>query len=174
MQTIGTKNMILAVDVDYRENSAVAAAVCFERWQDTSTTAEFTERIPSIAEYVPGQFYKRELPCIQAILAKQPYDLSAIIVDGYVYLGAEKKAGLGMYLWESLKRGIPVIGVAKNRYRGTLTESELLRGSSQKPLYITTAGVELATAKRQVASMAGAHRIPILLKQVDALCRQRK
>lgn len=164
--------MIIAVDVDYRDCCAVAAAICFEEWAATTPTDELTVIIPTVEEYVPGQFYQRELPCIQAVLSKQNFDLGTIIVDGYVHLGVDQKPGLGLHLWNAIDQSVPIIGVAKNYFRGTPTECELLRSTSRKPLFITSIGVELATAKSQIASMVGANRIPTLLKHVDMLCRQ--
>ena len=166
-----SQEMIIAIDVDYRETHAVAAALCFEHWNDPSPIAELTETILTVEDYVPGQFYKRELPCIQALLAKQPYDLTTIIVDGYVYLGAEQKPGLGKYLWDTLDSSVPVIGVAKKPFHNTLAYTQVFRGQSKKPLFVTAVGVEQSIAKQQILSMHGPYRIPTLLKRVDALCR---
>lgn len=45
-----------------------------------------------IAPYQPGEFYRRELPCLLAVLACGPV-AEVIVVDGYVWLGPER-AGL--------------------------------------------------------------------------------
>ena len=63
--------MILAIDVDYRDNNtAKAAGIVFENWTDEFPKATITTIISPIADYEPGQFYKRELPCILALLDK--------------------------------------------------------------------------------------------------------
>ena len=62
--------MIAFLDVDYREVGAVAAAVLAYDWTDSVPTAEITAFIPDVEEYVPGEFYRRELPCLQAALAQ--------------------------------------------------------------------------------------------------------
>ncbi|MEM7133139.1 MAG: endonuclease V [Chloroflexota bacterium] len=162
----------MAIDVDYRETQTIAAAIFFEEWTDSKAVDELTVKIGAVADYVPGQFYQRELPCIQALLAKQRHHPSTIIVDGYVYLGETQKSGLGKHLWDALDGKITVIGVAKKRFHGSPIETELMRGKSKKPLYITAEGIQLVQAKAQIESMHGANRIPTLLKQVDSLCRE--
>jgi deoxyribonuclease V len=64
-----------------------------------------------------------------------------------------------------------VICIAKTAFVGIAAESELLRGNSARPLYITSAGIELAWAKERIRSMHGPYRIPTLLNDVDRLCR---
>jgi deoxyribonuclease V len=48
----------------------------------------------------------------------------------------------------------------------------LLRGDSIKPLFITCIGLELTEAKEYIAVMHGPHRVPVLLKTVDRICRE--
>ena len=98
-------------------------------------------------------------------------ELEAIIVDGYVSLGQQAKPGLGMHLYNALTQAVPVIGVAKNKFAGTPESCEVLRGRSQKPLFVTAVGMPLETAKLSVESMHGDNRIPTVLKRVDQLCR---
>lgn len=163
--------MILAVDVHYLDTGAVVAGVLFDHWARCEGNHEVTARIRSVEPYQPGQFYKRELPCILAILEKLPLQPTTIVVDGYVYLGSEKRPGLGYHLFEALDAAVAVIGVAKNRFEGTLDEAELIRGNSQRPLYVTAVGIDQTQAKQRIATMCGRHRIPTLLKRVDQLCR---
>ena len=49
----------------------------------------------------------------------------------------------------------------------------VLRGGSERPLWVTAAGMDPREACARVREMHGAHRIPTLLKRVDALCRGR-
>ena len=76
---------------------------------------------------------------------------------------------------------VPVIGVAKNRFRSYVSGSaddpafesiELLRGDSNRPLFVTAIGMAPRDAAALVRSMHGANRLPTLLKRVDRLCRQ--
>ncbi|MEM7801557.1 MAG: endonuclease V [Chloroflexota bacterium] len=163
--------MILATDVHYKDGRAAAAALLFKNWDDPSPASTMIKEIASVAPYVPGQFYKRELPCIQALLLDVTERLETIIIDGYVTLGEMRKPGLGQVLYSALDQTVPVIGVAKKRFKGTPLECALLRGASQTPLFVTAAGLSLANAKINISAMHGPYRIPTLLKQVDQLCR---
>lgn len=163
--------MIIAIDVHYTENSALIAGLIFQTWTSLQPERVYTQHFNEIAEYESGSFYKRELPCILSLLQQVQEPLEIIIIDGFVTLGTEQKAGLGMYLWQSLNPQIPVIGVAKNAFRGTPQHCEILRGESLKPLYITSAGIDLELAKQGILMMSGKHRIPTLLKLVDQYSR---
>lgn len=168
--------MLVCVDVDYRERSAgtnaVAAAVVFGDWSTPEATGEYLRHIETVAPYVPGKFYTRELPCVLAVLSQVREPLDTVIIDGHVYLDSEHKPGLGAYVYDALEQRIPVIGVAKNRFRDETHAIELLRGDSQRPLFVTAAGMEPERAAAEIARMHGAHRMPTLLKRVDRLCRE--
>ncbi len=182
----GGPTLIICIDVDYREApgasgidracSGVAAGVVFSRWTDAEPTAEHTLLIPAVAPYESGAFYRRELPCIEALLAVVPERVDTVVVDGHVWLGDAHSPGLGAYLYESLGRAVPVVGVAKNRFgvdpgiRGAALE--VVRGQSRRPLFVTAAGMDAQQAAEAVASMHGPHRLPTLLKRADQLCRR--
>lgn len=164
------------MDVQYQETQATAAGLLFPLWRKNNIAHTLTKTIYSISPYEPGSFYKRELPCILSLLAdlavQQPiHQLDAIVVDGFVTLGADQKPGLGMYLYNSLEQSLPIIGVAKRKFVGTPIACEVYRGKSQNPLFVTAVGMDLAQAKAHITSMHGEHRIPTLLKRVDQLCR---
>lgn len=161
--------MIAAFDVHYYNNGlARAAAILFNRYSAAEVEATHTAMLSNVADYLPGSFYLRELPCILHLLEQVERLPTEMIVDGYVMLG--DRPGLGRHLFDAFNGGIPVIGVAKNHFAGTECR-EVLRGKSRKPLYITAAGVEENEAAARVQSMHGAHRIPTLLKKVDLLAR---
>ena len=164
--------MMLAVDVDYRNNKAIVAGVAFNQWADDKPAQEWVIQVPSPAAYLPGQFYRRELPCILALLKQIDAVPEVMIIDGYVYLGYEKKPGLGQYLFEALHGDTVVIGVAKKRFKNTPEGVALYRGQSKRPLYVTAVGIDEDEARQLIASMVGHHRIPVLLKRADQLCRQ--
>ena len=163
--------MIFAIDVDYRKNGAKIAGVLFEIWESEDVVEKYTLFTDHVAEYVPGHFYKRELPCIMSLLEHIPSSITCIVIDGYVHLGSKKIPGLGKHLWDEFNGAIPVIGVAKSFFKDTPKNTELLRGRSTKPLYITAEGIDLEVAKKNIFKMKGKHRIPTLLKYVDTLCR---
>lgn len=141
-------------------------------YNDTSRPSKtYTVEINGIAEYVPGSFYKRELPCLMSLLDNIDVPLGTVIVDGHVWLTAERP-GLGHYLYEELGRSIPIVGIAKRHFvEGIATE--VLRGQSRNPLYVTEDGFGLQEACAGLRNMHGPHRIPTLLKQVDGLSRGR-
>lgn len=164
--------MLLAMDVDYREDgSAAAAGLLFETWTAERGARLVTRRIGAVAPYRPGHFFERELPCLLALLDELAAPPDTIVVDGYVWLGPERRPGLGAHLHAALRAGIPVIGVAKTRFAGTPADAELRRGASQRPLYVTAAGLDGETAKARIAAMHGRHRVPTLLAAVDRACR---
>jgi deoxyribonuclease V len=164
--------VILAVDVDYRVDTAIVAGIIFSNWRDESPDRVVHSKMASVEDYEPGQFYKREMPCIIQLLTDYKLTPDFIVIDGFVALGQESKPGLGMHLHDALDRKIPVIGVAKSSFKNSRFETEVLRGSSQKPLYVTAVGVACETAKNYIRSMHGKHRIPTLLKLVDRECRK--
>jgi deoxyribonuclease V len=120
-------------------------------------------------EYEPGAFYLRELPYLLAMLATLDERPELVVIDGYVWLGAERP-GLGAHLYEALERRVTVVGVAKRPYLGALAVP-VLRGASKQLLYVGAAGVALEEAAEKVRTMHGIHRIPTLLKRVDRLSR---
>ena len=60
--------MIAFLDVDYRDSGAIAAGVLAHDWADPTPAAEVVALIPEVADYVPGEFYRRELPCLLTVL----------------------------------------------------------------------------------------------------------
>jgi deoxyribonuclease V len=164
---------ILAVDVDYRRDKAVAAGIVFQDWNAASAWQELTVRCQAVEAYVPGEFYRRELPCILKLLEQVEFPVDIIVIDGFVYLGEEHRPGLGGHLYESLDRQIAVVGVAKSAFKDTPASAALWRGGSQRPLYVTAIGIEENVARQGIQQMAGKDRLPTLLKRVDRLCRER-
>lgn len=167
--------MILATDSYYRaDNSAKTVCLAFEDWTDSAPAKVYTRITTQPAAYIPGEFYKRELPCIKAIL--EAIDLSlvtAIVVDGFVVLDNQGTPGLGGHLYAYLDQKIPVVGLAKSNYAlNTHNKRAIYRGGSRKPLYITALGVDLNAASAWIEQMSGGYRIPGLLKYLDRLTKQ--
>jgi deoxyribonuclease V len=162
--------MIACLDVDYRDAVACAAGVTFRDWLDAETVDERVVYVRAVEPYAPGQFFRRELPCLLAVLWGWP-PVGIVVVDGYVWLDGMTKAGLGAHLYQALAERVPVIGVAKTRFRGALGAREVIRGESRRPLFITAAGMETERAAEHIRSMHGCSRIPTLLARVDFLCR---
>ena len=165
------KPTIIATDVQYdnEAGTAVAAAVAFSPWPAAVPSHEWTVEIDHIEEYEPGQFYRRELPCLRALLDAAPVTGAVIIVDGHVWLSTGRP-GLGRHLYGALGERTPVVGVAKRPFHlGCAVK--LYRGRSKNPLHITAAGLHEVSCLGWVKAMHGPHRIPTMLKRVDQLCR---
>ena len=165
--------MMICVDVDYRDDHAIAAGVLFREWTDETPAREVVERIDGVAPYVPGEFFRRELPCLLALLARVGEPISLVVIDGYVWLADETHPGLGGYLYDALGRTTPVVGVAKTCFRSATLAVAVQRGEeATRPLFVTAAGIGVEEAARHVAAMHGNYRLPTLLKRVDSACRE--
>ncbi|WP_431479518.1 endonuclease V [Massilia eburnea] len=163
--------MLLAVDVQYRDDCGFAAGVLFQDWHSDRAVRTVSARVDGIGEYVPGEFYKRELPCILKLLSLVDEDIDCVIIDGFVYLDGDARPCLGKHLFDAVQGRYPIVGVAKTSFAGISDQYEVLRGDSKRPLYVATAGYDLDDAKCSIAAMHGKHRIPSLLKIVDQRCR---
>jgi deoxyribonuclease V len=91
------------------------------------------------------------------------------VVDGYTNLDPDGRLGLGAYVHAEF--GIPVIGVAKSRFRTVTHAVPVQRGSSVRPLFVTAAGMLAADAVDLVRRMAGRHRLPDAPRRADTLAR---
>jgi len=160
--------LIACVDVDYRPTGAVAAGLWFRGWTAASAERQAVASFAAVANYEPGEFYRRELPCLLGVLGRGPRP-EVVVVDGYVWLGSGRP-GLGAHLHAQI--GGVVVGVAKTRFTTATDALPVFRGGSQSPLYVSAVGASVEAATAWVVSMHGPHRIPTLLRQVDALARQ--
>jgi deoxyribonuclease V len=142
--------------------------VLFDDWRAHEGRAVLTAELSPIAPYEPGAFYKRELPLLLAVLNKVRDPLEAIIIGGYVWLGANTP-GLGTHLHSEI--GAPIIGVAKSKFRGDGRSISILRGRSAGPLYVTAVGMEAHAAADHIRAMHGAFQIPLLLGLADRYAR---
>ncbi|MCP2263161.1 endonuclease V [Promicromonospora thailandica] len=159
-----------AVDVQYLDDGGARAALVVSALPTfAALTEERTVLVEHVAEYRPGRFYERELPAlVQVLSGTDPLDL--LIVDGYVDLDPEGRPGLGAHVAAAGLAPV-VLGVAKTRFRAATHATEVLRGRSARPLYVTATGMAPADAAELVRSMAGAGRLPDALRRVDRLAR---
>jgi deoxyribonuclease V len=166
--TATTDNILIAcVDVDYRNSGALAAGLWFRGWQAAMAEFEAIASFPEVAEYEPGAFYRRELPCLLNLLTRGPR-ADLVLVDGYVWLG-DGVPGLGAHLHSAI--GGVVVGIAKTRFATATDAIPICRGSSRSPLFVSAVGMPTKDAAEKVATMHGPYRLPTLVKQVDALAR---
>jgi len=171
----------LIFDVFYNEETKVAkaAALEFNEFTDVVESNSYIDKSIITSEYIPGEFYKREMPAIMSLInnvitpekLKAEYD--TIVIDG-LYMLSRDHMGLGARLRQHLLDigiDIEVIGIAKTHFHGCEEISTLVyRGlDSRKPLYVN--GSAQRDYEKLVKSMYGDFRIPRLVKQVDKLCR---
>ncbi len=165
----------LIIDVHYEDNAqsstGVVAGIRFSGIEKNTILSEHTTIVNDIQPYESGQFYKREMPCILALLKqiKQPYDV--IVIDGYVYLDGKQQKGLGGYLYDTLEIKKPIVGIAKNKFHAITDEYAVKRGKSKHPLYVTCVDADIKTAIKLVHDLEGEYRLPRIIKDVDKLSR---
>ena len=166
--------MKIAIDVHYRSEVTKTVAVLLDDRADSEAKQFLIKYSGEADAYVPGEFYRRDLPCLLNILKDvNPEAIDCVIIDGFVYLDDLQKPGLGAYLFQKLEEKIPVIGVAKSNFLKNKNSSfELLRGDSTKPLYVTAAGISLDEAAQNIAKMDGNFRMPTLLQQLDTKTKE--
>lgn len=146
--------MIATLDVHYNEVAQIgkAAAIIFHNWENAEPMAQYTAECAGIQPYQPGEFFRRELPCLLAVLENVREPLGVIVIDGYVALG--EKPGLGTHLWEALGEKVSIIGVAKTRFHGA-NAVEVIRGSSKTPPFVTAMGLDVSEAAENIRRMHG-------------------
>jgi deoxyribonuclease V len=158
-----------AVDVHYfRPGGARAAAVVAADASFAQVLAERTAAVPEVEPYRPGEFYRRELPPLHAVLDGIA-GLGLLVVDGYADLDPGGSPGLGAHAHAEF--AIPVIGVAKSAFAAATHAILVLRGASARPLFVTAAGMPRADAADLVRQMAGRFRLPDALRRADKLAR---
>lgn len=174
--------MILIIDGDYNEkvNTGHMVGVLIEEFESSEISGFITADVENIDKYESGAFYKRELKGIESLLNKLnispgvfPYSIDCIVIDGYASFGDNSHKALGEYVNE--KYYIPVIGVAKNKNSICKIENtEIYRGKSKNPLFITCAGCGHSNAKSCIKKMHGNNRLPYAIKLADSLARKNK
>jgi deoxyribonuclease V len=157
------------VDVHYlASGGARAAAVLADDATFSRVADERIALVRDVPPYEPGRFWLRELPPLRAVLDGLTA-MSLLVVDGYADLDPEGHPGLGAHAHAAF--GVPVIGVAKSKFRTATYAVQVLRGTSARPLYVTAAGLARDQAAEMVRRMAGRHRLPDALRRVDTLAR---
>ncbi|MCB1050722.1 MAG: endonuclease V [Acidobacteria bacterium] len=158
--------MILLTDVYYRDQGGLAAGIVLNSWDSNDFTNRYSAWCSPVADYEPGSFFKRELPCLLQLIAQVPMSFDLIVVDGHVWLH-EGKPGLGAHLHQALGAAYPIIGIAKSAFARTDQTVAVCRGTSQRPLYVSSIGIPVETAMSGLLEMVGAHRKPDALTAVD-------
>lgn len=166
----------LILDVYYKEfnNNTIAtvAGIRFSGIEKHHILNEYKTTIYNVESYQPGQFYKREMPCLVTLIEKIQESFDVIIIDGYVYLDKWQKAGLGKHLYDNLSVKKPIIGIAKTHFYDIPQDYAVYHGISKNPLYVTCIDFNISVSKNLVKNLQGNHRIPDIIKMVDKLTRQ--
>jgi deoxyribonuclease V len=161
--------VIAIVDVQYAGTRARAGCVIAHGWTDAAPADERTRETEVAAAYVPGEFYRRELPPVLDIL-RGVDGLATAVIDAHVWLGHDRP-GLGARLHEALGGAVAVVGVAKNAF-ASAPSLPVVRNAA-RPLYVSAIGLDPHDAAARVAAMAGPYRIPALIRRADQLARGR-
>ena len=169
----------IAIDSYYEgDQDCYTVGVIFKEWTDREPEKIVSCHTKNFSPYIPGQFYKRELPGILELLSQvklEEYD--AIILDSYIDLVDKETGeiieGLGRHLINSLIEnkklhpGLNIIGVAKSKFGKTGKISEaVLRGKSKKPLWIQSLR-SVKEVRNNIQGMFGENRLPSMLKTLD-------
>lgn len=166
--------MIGCVDVHYNGQTGGAALVLFEDWASSTAVVQCSVKIDCPNSYEPGQFYKRELPCLLAVLDVAPCEPSILVIDGYVWLGTAEdgsnRGGLGAHLFDALNHRVVIIGAAKTLFMDS-GAVPICRGTSKRPLFISAAGLDSNIAAECIRRMHGMYRLPTMVKLADQLAR---
>lgn len=163
--------MIACLDVHYEEKICRAAAVVSEHWTATAPIDSYATTVEVSGPYQAGQFYLRELAPLLAVVKQITRPIDVFVLDAYCYLDDDGSPGLGAYFHQAIGSRAVVIGVAKNRFRDSSHAEELFRGGSSRPLMVTSIGIGSRQAAEKIASMAGKHRLPTMIKAADRLAR---
>jgi len=164
--------MIACLDVHYYDDYACATAVVFNNWSATKPIKEYSTVFQWNKKYKSGKFYQRELKPLLKVIEIIAEPIQLFIIDAYCYLSDDRSPGLGLYLYKALNKQIPVVGVAKNKFKNTHIAEEVFRSQSKKPLYVTSVGISQVQAASNIAIMAGKFRIPDFLKLADQKARE--
>ena len=163
--------MILCMDAAYINGNAAVCGVSFFSIDSTVPLHICNVVVEGVAEYRPGSFYLRELPCLQKVIERVQGQPDLVIIDGYVWLPS-RRAGLGARLFQAMDEKLPVIGIAKSPFKGQSVVQKVFRGRSMRPLYVTSAGIQDGKAAEMVREMRGRYRVPDMMRIADMNARR--
>ena len=159
-------------DVKYYEDYAVIGYVLFKDHKSDVAFKTGQFRHEKIEPYIPGEFYKRELPCLLTAIKQIEENINLVFIDANVWLG-DNLMGLGCYLYEALEFKIPVIGISKTFFHNAEQKVlPVLRANSTKPLFVSSIGLDIKIASKIVLEMHGVFRLPTMVKLADTMSRK--
>ena len=154
----------LAIDsYYYSDTNCYTVGLVFSHWNSKKPDYILESTVSEFAPYIPGQFYKRELPGVLSIIRQVNLrEFDTIILDGFTRL-----------LDNSLNiiPGLSIIGVAKSMFcKSDSVSLPLYRGQAKTPLWISVSSgseIDLMTARDYIKSMYGDSKLPDMLKLLD-------
>ncbi len=162
--------MYICLDAAYESSAGLACGVIFDSTKSQKPIKVITGSRLKVRPYVPGRFYERELPLLLNVLKRVEEDLNIIFIDGYVWLPGNRP-GLGAHLFKNLNEKIPVVGIAKNPFKGHRECLKVYRGKSSRPLFITSAGISIKAAAELVEKLYGQNRVPLMVTLSHIMAR---
>jgi deoxyribonuclease V len=117
---------IAGVDVAYRDDHAIAAAVLMDA-KTLHIIAEAVAEVEVTFPYIPGYLAFRELPPLLAALRSLPSEPSLLFVDGHGILHPAK-CGIAAQVGVTAK--IPTIGVGKSYLTGEIDSKTIKKGAA--------------------------------------------
>jgi deoxyribonuclease V len=163
--------MKLALDVHHDGDGAWAAGVAFDAWDAAEASGSYRTRTAHVEKVARGALDLRALPCMLQLLREHALEPELIVIDGLVHLDAHETPGLGQHLFHALGSRIPVIGFSKQAMADTPAQFEVFREDEARPLVVTCAGIDLASAKARLRAMHGKRRVPTLMKLVTRIAK---
>lgn len=162
------------------------AVVVVLRWPDLAYVEHAVVERPTDFPYIPGLLSFREVPALEAALAKLKTRPDLLLCDGQGY-AHPRRCGLACHL--GVAADIPSIGVAKSRLIGRHTDPDRAAGSRTalsdgdetigtvlrtrtgvNPLYVSIGHrVSLDTAVRWVLDCCRGYRLPETTRWADGL-----
>lgn len=171
--------MKIIFDVCYLNTVANVAAILFDDYTSDKIIEKYSITIPEVtAEYIPGQFYKKEMPCLITLWNSIPENIKqqidTVIVDGLYDLW-DGKPGMGHHFHDWLTENnynVDVIGIAKKKFKENSSYIiKVTRGiDSTIPLNVNGSNKSI-NYEKLIKSMYGKYRIPFIVKEVDKLSR---
>jgi deoxyribonuclease V len=160
---------ILCLDAVYGPVQAVAAGAVIKGWDAKAAEQMFVGRFEARRRYQPGAFYKRELPLLLPLISNVDAPIGVIVIEGYVLAQSRRAAGPRRASFRKLGFRIPVIGVAKTQYRADTWSIPIRRAGSERPSFVTSAGMDQEEAAACIRNMHRDHRIPTIWRWSTAL-----
>jgi deoxyribonuclease V len=180
---------VAGVDVSYREDHAVAAAVLMDA-ETLDVIAEAVVEVEAAFPYIPGYLAFRELPPLLAALRSLPAEPSLLFVDGHGILHPAK-CGIAAQLGIAAK--IPTIGIGKSYLVGEIGSKTIRKGAavpvriggrimgyafrsseSRHPIFISPGNLITPKTALRLTRAVCLHRVPEPIRQAHVIATEKR